>query len=167
MCALQLKASELQERLTTLELSESEARQQLEVAQAELSSARATAAEAESAISEAAGLRRALAEAERQMTGAGSELSELSRQLAEAKGQREASQVGMECPAGQGVLGGWRLRLSCTRVGIVMSRQISCRALGLPWRVKAGHRYPPGKDAFAPYAVVQHYLSCIQVDVLI
>jgi chromosome segregation ATPase len=94
MLHLQLKVSEQQERLTTLQLSEAETRRQLDIALAELSSTRSSAAGAESAASEAAGLRRALAEAERQMNGAGAELSELSRQLAEAKGQRDASQVG-------------------------------------------------------------------------
>jgi chromosome segregation ATPase len=64
------------------------------VALSELESARSRAAEFESAASELAGLRQALVEAERQMTGAGAELSELSRQLAEAKGQRDANQVG-------------------------------------------------------------------------
>jgi hypothetical protein len=90
---LQLKVSEQQERLTTLQLSEAETRRQLDIALAELSATRNSAAGAESAASEAVGLRRALAEAERQMNGAGAELSELSRQLAEAKGQRDASQV--------------------------------------------------------------------------
>jgi hypothetical protein len=85
--------SEQQERLTTLQLSEAETRRQLDIALAELSATRNSAAGAESAASEAVGLRRALAEAERQMNGAGAELSELSRQLAEAKGQRDASQV--------------------------------------------------------------------------
>jgi chromosome segregation ATPase len=93
---LQLKVSEQQERLTTLQLSEAETRRQLDIALAELSATRNSAAGAESAASEAAGLRRALAEAERQMNGAGAELSELSRQLAEAKGQRDASQVSGE-----------------------------------------------------------------------
>eukprot|EP00775_Hariotina_reticulata_P008591 gene8591-8773_t len=89
----QLKAAELQERLTTSELRDSESRRQLQVVLSELESARSRAAEFESAASELAGLGRALAEAERQMTGAGAELSELSRQLAEAKGQRDANQA--------------------------------------------------------------------------
>lgn len=90
---VQLKKSELQERLKTLELEGAEHRRQLDLARSELDSLRTHASESESAVSEAAGLRRALADAQRQINGAGVELSELTRQLAEAKGQRDASQV--------------------------------------------------------------------------
>lgn len=90
---VQLKRSELQERLTTLELEDAERSRQLEIARSELSMLRTQASESDSAVSEAAGLRQALADAQRQINGAGVELSELTRQLAETKGQRDANQV--------------------------------------------------------------------------
>lgn len=79
--------------MKALESENADFRRELERTRSELDSLRSHATESELAASEAAGLRRALNEAQRQVNGAAVELSELTRQLAEAKGQRDASQV--------------------------------------------------------------------------